>query len=1520
MKILHIGDIHLGCTLENQRRNDEIEKVFEHLADFVRENGIGAALLAGDVFDRGSPSSESQELYYGFLLDLQQAGCRQVIVIAGNHDSARFLDAPRALLKRMNIHVIGSVTPCEPEKEVITLGAAESPDAFVCAVPFLNERDVRQLSPEGESEEDRDAAIARGIEKHYRTVFEIADRKRDGRNIPIIGMGHLYAAGSRFAGGDDVRTPVGTLKSVDLSACAEGYAYMALGHLHRPQSVQGHENWRYAGSILPMELREHGFTPQVVLLESTDPCRPVIHELPGSCFHEMKVIRGDAEELRSRLNELDATGRDIWIKAVCTGPDIRPNWAIDLRQEFRDRKVRILVSETERPSAPGAQESSVPAPDISLSSMTPEGVFLRHLDKKGEVTDPVRRETYLNLFRSAMRKVCDPTERRETDTPSVRRGIMKIERLYIRNVNSLYGENRIDFTGPEFHDGIFLISGNTGAGKSSILDAICLALFGATPRASVSQSRNCIMSEGAGDMQAELTFTLGPSRYRACFQQQRTIRAQMPFAAPQQRLYKDDVQVPGTSRTIREEIVRLIGMDQTQFCRCVLLAQGSFDAFLKAGTDERSAILRNNTGTEIYSEIGRQIHADYAEVKDKYELAKQALEGITLLTEEEREELRRQQEALTGKLREATEALKRMEKLEELFASIDGAEAELTKASEAVTAAETARQETMPRRRELEDATRALNCEKAFLGVQELKKRGLELQKSRDELAMQRNQLDIQAAEQNKKCADLNAKLEELTKRQKSGQEIFRTVRLLDDQILTLRNRCAAAEKELAAARADLRKVRQEYQKAEEKWIERKKSAEEAEEYCRAHESDKDLPQKKTAWELRRAQLVSEEARNAEDQRKLADLRKGASARKQEIERNRQKLRDLEERRRETGAEIETRRGELKSLLLGKTCQELRESWAAAMKLDDLFRDSTQRQEYLQPGRPCPLCGSLRHPYCEGTPVPDGREFAQTAKALGEKIRRIEACQEELRKSELQKGKCEAEIGSLQSRIAEAEAAAAAEEKTEQEQTVLLNGRCRETAEKMSALAAELESALGTAWSDHSVLPAELDQRIDQFEKMRGVLESLTAEKERYEQARAVYGAMAPQSEEQSRRKEREFTELTAEKAGKEQARREKFGEKDVTEEENRMAAELELCRKECEAIKSELARTGMQLQHNEEEREKTAARMESLASETEKAQESFSEILHRYAFESPADFEAKRRDPQRIQELTGEIRQIDNRLHSVKGALAERQKMRAELQEKLPEGTDRTANLRALEELRPFCERLQEELNTRKMKRAGDDEAREKHEKTGKTVAALGEEFRNWKYLDDNFGSVSTDRFGRIAQGYTFRELLHYANGNRLQSLRQHFTLVNDDEDPLELNVIDHYRGDLIRTSRNLSGGECFEVSLALALGLAEMSSVSQNASLGNVLLDEGFGTLDDDSLESALELLMQLRRTDRKLVGIISHVSKLKERIATRIEVTGSGGMGFLSGAGVATLKQAAKEETTPGRRGRKAKKAEK
>jgi exonuclease SbcC len=169
--------------------------------------------------------------------------------------------------------------------------------------------------------------------------------------------------------------------------------------------------------------------------------------------------------------------------------------------------------------------------------------------------------------------------------------------------------------------------------------------------------------------------------------------------------------------------------------------------------------------------------------------------------------------------------------------------------------------------------------------------------------------------------------------------------------------------------------------------------------------------------------------------------------------------------------------------------------------------------------------------------------------------------------------------------------------------------------------------------------------------------------------------------------------------------------------------------------------------------------------------------------------------------------------------------------------------------------------------------------------------ECSRWEQLHSLIGSSDGKKFRNFAQGLTFELMVAHAN-RQLQKMSDRYILVRDNSEPLELNVIDNYQAGEIRSTKNLSGGESFIVSLALSLGLSGMSS--RNVRVDSLFLDEGFGTLDEDALETALETLSGLQQ-DGKLIGIISHVPALKERIGTRIQVeAGSTGRSRLSGPG--------------------------
>jgi exonuclease SbcC len=181
------------------------------------------------------------------------------------------------------------------------------------------------------------------------------------------------------------------------------------------------------------------------------------------------------------------------------------------------------------------------------------------------------------------------------------------------------------------------------------------------------------------------------------------------------------------------------------------------------------------------------------------------------------------------------------------------------------------------------------------------------------------------------------------------------------------------------------------------------------------------------------------------------------------------------------------------------------------------------------------------------------------------------------------------------------------------------------------------------------------------------------------------------------------------------------------------------------------------------------------------------------------------------------------------------------------------------------------------------DDQARTQMAKISAMLDERREKARVWGQLDELIGSADGTKFRRFAQSLTLNHLIHLAN-RHLADLHPRYELERAPGSDLVLQVIDHHMADEVRGVHNLSGGERFLISLALALGLASMSS-SRGIKVESLFIDEGFGALDNTSLVMAVSVLEQLQATGRR-VGVISHVDELKERIAVKVEVTPAGG----------------------------------
>ncbi len=328
MRVLHTSDWHIGHTLYGRKRYEEFEAFLTWLLGTIEQNQIEVLLVAGDVFDTSAPSNRAQELYYRFLCRMAASSCRHVVVIAGNHDSPSFLNAPRDLLKALDVHVVGSSTESSEDEVLVLCNKQNVPQLIVCAVPYLRDRDIR-VAEAGESVDDKERKLIDGIRNHYATVASMAKQKcaeLEG-DIPVIGMGHLFTAGGQTVDGDGVRELyVGSLAHVTAGIFPTSFDYLALGHLHVPQKVGGSETMRYSGSPLPMGFGEAKQQKSVCLIEFHSRTASVqLIDVP--VFQKLERIKGDWDGISSRIVELKAAGslkssEVVWLEIVYDGIEV----------------------------------------------------------------------------------------------------------------------------------------------------------------------------------------------------------------------------------------------------------------------------------------------------------------------------------------------------------------------------------------------------------------------------------------------------------------------------------------------------------------------------------------------------------------------------------------------------------------------------------------------------------------------------------------------------------------------------------------------------------------------------------------------------------------------------------------------------------------------------------------------------------------------------------------------------------------------------------------------------------------------------------------------------------------------------------------------------------------------------------------------------------------------------------------------------------------------------------------------
>ena len=984
---------------------------------------------------------------------------------------------------------------------------------------------------------------------------------------------------------------------------------------------------------------------------------------------------------------------------------------------------------------------------------------------------------------------------------------MKILRISFENINSLAGKWCIDLTCPEYRDGLFLISGETGAGKTTILDAVTLALFGETARVDVANTHNEVMTRGTKSCRAEVEFACPNGIYRACWEQKRSREgAQDPFGAPRRSLLKLTegkwVEIPGTMTGLEKETMRLIGAESfDQFLRTTMLAQGKFDAFLsvkgKSDDKERSRILEQATGTAIYSKIGNAIHVRATAARKERDDLDQQLKGSQNMLISD--EARAQKEAALAEKRNEEATLGKV---------VVGLETESTWHAD--------RKKLEDEEANLVQREESLADEKVlFAPEDERAKRAeaaLKLKPDFDKVEGLVRQAHAAADETKERAAACAAAEEECTRAGKAD---------------------AVAKNAVQAARAEQERMKGPLEEAIR--LDGKISELRIQQVAAA---DKQTTAREAVQEIER--ILAEGKPFVEEQlRRAEECQTALNAPYPELEAAKERMDILAGVRQEklTAKQASDQEFENRHADLEEAIRHAQEDYLEAQRV----MDYEEARQTLEAGKPCPLCGATDHPYCQGlVPQPDKfkRRLDEAQGRLNDLAARHDAAQKAFDQAEKDFRTAEKSCQKLLDKKREEETRLKAEIEA-----------CRARAEERKKQMADVEKHL----------PSQRE-KLDKAAAKSKELET-TIDAKREERKRLGVG----KNPEQIRNQLQTALDSANQKAAK-------------------TAAALSAAKAGLDAARAEASKA------TEAEKDAKAA--------AAKEQKAFDEKMRSAGYTDLADWQAACWNDDEIRRVQDNRAELQSKEDVIKA-------LRKQHAERMAAFAQSPASTREAEE-------VEAELTEKCQAKAAAHDAAVSLESELATDAAKREEIRalagrivevtataaKWGTLDKEIGGENGANFKLYAQGITLAQLIDIGNKYLMPMTNGRYEMVwnpeGDDAAQLLPTIIDRRAGGELRPVVNLSGGERFQVSLALALGLAELNAGDLHVE--TLFLDEGFGTLDEKTLDVSITTLENVQRDGSKTIGIISHVRELETRLATKILATKKGnGESVLEGPGV-------------------------
>ncbi|MCM4166444.1 Vitamin B12 import ATP-binding protein BtuD [Arenibacter antarcticus] len=1004
---------------------------------------------------------------------------------------------------------------------------------------------------------------------------------------------------------------------------------------------------------------------------------------------------------------------------------------------------------------------------------------------------------------------------------------MKILKIRFENIHSLKGEHQVDFgDGILDEAGLFAITGPTGAGKSTLLDVITLALYNRIARVDKAVS-NSILEDDGGIMTrnmrhcyAEVEYRVNGKDYRSYWSIERN-RNNNLNARKQELVEVATNQILEAGTKTPDKNQEIIGLSYEQFVKAMVLSQGEFSKLLQAPRNERNKLLEDITGARSYREIGRTVYFRYKQVEKNIALKEAGLETIELLTAEQIAEKKTELKLLTDS----------KPKTEKAYQT----------ASEKIT-----------NRKELQKK----------LGEQkELQTQQLQLKKDWAVFNPFKGQLELhdKLAKYGVILADYDGVSKQVSQLKEDNDRLGKSKSEAENQL----NSYLEAADKLLKEKVDVKTANEKLDTFRNKIVqlqaeEKKKQSEASLFLSQLNSYVKNINQlgyplpmadqpelfkpqveanRKTVQEtIEHSGSNSLENLNLElENHRLLNEKAGELlASKEQFEKLQQnhktQLNKLKLSQEQLGKDANTIASLGKEVLQGtKEVENLEKALAQQLKHQSLEEYRVQ----LDPEQPCPLCGSLVHPYATEVPHFDTKE-----ELVKEKKKSLQTKSDYLITLNAKNKFQTKEINDINTAIASLK-----EEEAQQ-------------LEILTKLSDQLKWDYKEGLETLKIHRLNLNRRIQKMEKSKqafqadSILKDLEKSLKQWELALTTYNSV-----------KRERTAL--------------FDGPDINGKVNILSSSITRSVTSISSIDEQLKASAGKLKVNSEQK---------IIKEEE---------LHRIVANEHLENIQALRTAILPEERASKIRKRENELKELNTRISEKENSLKKVLTELTEKDDPAHSFEALttlfNEAKSGWDTLSVTIGKITQSLEDDGKAKQRQQKVQDEINLLKKDLSLWKTMNDLIGDATGNKFSNFVQDLTLEQLIGYAN-KRLSEFSDRYLLDIPTADEAEksdtLKVFDKYMGNARRSVRTLSGGETFLVSLAMAFALSDIAA--RNVKIESLFIDEGFGTLDPETLDQAITILEKMQNEGDKSVGVISHVGALKERITTQIQLE-KGSLGY-------------------------------